>query len=189
MLKIISLLSILLLISILIYAFLPMKKITTSQQPSLYDFTFQLRDIHGKPIDFHQFKGKKLLLVNVASECGFTPQYADLQKLHDTYKDKVTLIGIPCNQFGNQEPGSLEEIQEFCSTKFGVTFLMTEKINVKGTEQHQLYQWLTQKSLNGLKDSSVKWNFQKYLLNEQGQLIDYYYSITNPMSDAITKHF
>jgi glutathione peroxidase len=124
----------------------------------------------------------------VASECGFTPQYADLQNLSETYKDKLVVIGVPCNQFGNQEPGTSEEIQTFCSVNYGVEFLMTEKIEVKGENQHPLYQWLTNKELNGVKNSTVKWNFQKYLVDEEGNYIDYYYSVTKPLSSKITKH-
>ncbi len=154
---------------------------------SIYDI--KIDDIDGNPIDLHQFKGKKILFVNVASKCGFTPQYEDLEMLHDLYKNKVTIIGLPCNQFGEQEPGTNEEIKEFCSATYGVKFLMTDKIEVKGPGQHPLYTWLTSKKLNGKKDSTVKWNFQKYIVDEQGKLIDYYYSITKPLSNKITDHF
>ncbi|WP_179352457.1 glutathione peroxidase [Winogradskyella vidalii] len=148
----------------------------------------KINSLQGQPIDLYQFKGKKLLFVNVASKCGFTPQYKDLQNLQETYKDNLIIIGVPCNQFGKQEPGVANDIQEFCEVNYGVTFLMTEKIEVKGKNQHPLYQWLTQKKLNAKKNSTVKWNFQKYLVDEQGELIDYYYSITNPTSSRITKH-
>ncbi len=121
-------------------------------------------------------------------KCGFTKQYEDLQMLHNVHKDRLVVIGLPCNQFGNQEPGSNEEIQEFCSATFGVNFVMTDKIDVKGSNQHPLYQWLTKKSMNGVADSEVKWNFQKYLIDEQGRFVDFYYSITNPMSDKILQH-
>jgi glutathione peroxidase len=156
--------------------------------PSIYDSSISIKDIDGNIIDFKQFKGKKLLLVNVASKCGFTPQYEDLQKLQEQYKDKLTVIGLPCNQFKEQEPGTNAEIKEFCSLNYGVTFLITEKIDVKGESQHPIYQWLTDKSKNGFKDSSVKWNFQKYLLDEEGRMIDFYYSITKPLSDSIVKN-
>lgn len=142
----------------------------------------------GKPISLKTFRGKKILFVNVASECGFTNQYKELQSLSDTYADKLVVIGSPCNQFGKQEPGNASQIQEFCELNFGVTFLLTEKIAVKGSNQHPLYEWLTSKKLNGKKSSSVKWNFQKYLVDEKGNLIDYYFSITKPMSSKITKH-
>ncbi|MFO8147122.1 MAG: glutathione peroxidase [Bacteroidota bacterium] len=153
---------------------------------SLYDISINALD--GKPIDLSSFKGKNILFVNVASECGFTNQYKDLQKLSDTYPERLVVIGSPCNQFGKQEPGDASQIQTFCERNFGVTFLLTEKINVKGSNQHPLYQWLTNKDLNGTKNSGVKWNFQKYLVNNNGKLIDYYFSITNPMSSKITKH-
>lgn len=153
---------------------------------SIYNITIDSLD--GNPIDLATFKGKKLLFVNVASECGFTKQYKDLQKLSDSYSDQLIVIGSPCNQFGSQEPGNAEEIQTFCERNFGVTFLLTEKIDVKGSKQHPLYKWLTSKELNRKKNSSVKWNFQKYLVDESGKLIDYYYSITTPTSSKITKH-
>lgn len=153
---------------------------------SIYDI--QIDDIHGNPINLSEFKGKKILFVNVASKCGFTPQYKDLEMLHDLYKDQLVLIGLPCNQFGSQEPGSNEEIVEFCSATYGVSFLMTDKIEVKGENQHPLYTWLTSKELNGKKSSTVKWNFQKYLVDEEGEFIDFYYSVTTPMSSKILQH-
>lgn len=153
---------------------------------SIYDIS--INNINGKPIDFSDFKGKKILIVNTASECGFTKQYADLEKLYETYNDKLVVIGVPCNQFGGQEPGTLAEIQSFCEVNYGVTFLLTEKVDVKGDNQHPLYKWLTNKELNGVKSSSVKWNFQKYLIDENGNYIDYFYSITKPMSSKITKY-
>ena len=157
-----------------------------STDTSLYHL--KLNSLQGNPINFSDYKGKKILFVNVASKCGFTPQYKDLQKLHDEYQDKLVVIGVPCNQFGKQEPGNTNEIQEFCEVNYGVSFLITEKIEVKGSNQHPLYYWLTKKSENGKKNSSVKWNFQKYLVDENGALIDYYYSITKPLSSKIKKH-
>lgn len=153
---------------------------------SLYDIS--INSLTGGPIDLSSFKGKKILIVNTASECGFTGQYEGLQELYNTYKDKLVVIGVPCNQFGGQEPGTASEIQSFCKQNYGVTFLMTEKVDVKGENQHPLYKWLTSKELNGVSSSSVKWNFQKYLIDEKGNLIDYYYSITSPTSTKITKH-
>ena len=191
-LKIIGSLILIALSVIYVYSYVNNNSSSSKQiksQPSLYDQTFALNDIDGNPIDFNQFKGKKLLIVNVASKCGFTPQYEGLEELHQTYGDKVTVIGLPCNQFKEQEPGTLEEIKSFCSTNYGVSFLMTEKIDVKGDNQHPLYRWLTDKEKNGVKSSTVKWNFQKYLLDEEGRLIDVYYSITKPMSDKITSNF
>jgi glutathione peroxidase len=124
----------------------------------------------------------------VASKCGFTTQYAGLEELHQQFKENLVLIGLPCNQFGGQEPGTEKEIQQFCTKKLGVSFLLTEKIKVKGEGKHQLYIWLTDKKKNGKSSSSVKWNFQKYLVSPEGQLIDYYFSLTKPLSSKITKH-
>ena len=156
-----------------------------NQNMSLY--TIEINSLDGKPIHLNDYKGKYMLFVNVASECGFTGQYEDLQKLYDTYQDKLMVIGVPCNQFGSQEPGTTDQIQSFCSKNYGVTFLMTEKINVKGELQHPLYKWLTDKELNGVKSTSVKWNFQKYLVDDKGNFIDYFYSITKPLSSKITR--
>ena len=130
-----------------------------------------------------------MLFVNVASKCGFTDQYKDMQELHEKYKSKLVIIGLPCNQFNNQEPGNEQEISQFCEINYGVTFLLTEKIEVKGDNQHYLYKWLTDKNLNGVKNSTVRWNFQKYLVDPSGKLVNYWYSITNPLSQKITKYF
>jgi glutathione peroxidase len=157
-----------------------------SSKKSIYDI--EINSLQGKPINLSLFKGKKILFVNVASKCGFTPQYKELQKLHNLYEESLVVIGVPCNQFGKQEPGNSTEINEFCQVNYGVSFLITEKISVKGNEQHPLYSWLTKKNENGRKNSSVKWNFQKYLINEDGELIDYYYSITSPTSSKIKKY-
>ena len=151
-------------------------------------YNIEIKSLQNNPIQLSDFKGKYLLFVNVASKCGFTPQYKDLEELHNTYKDNLVVIGVPCNQFGKQEPGSSTEIQEFCEVNYGVSFLITEKTDVKGENQHPLYTWLTSKELNDRKNSSVKWNFQKYLVSPQGQLIDYYFSITKPLSSKIIKH-
>lgn len=151
-------------------------------------YNIEINSIQGKPIHLSDYKNKYLLFVNVASKCGFTPQYEALEKLYQTYKDKLVVIGVPSNQFGKQEPGNADEILEFCAVNYGVSFLMTEKIEVKGSNQHPLYTWLTSKKLNGKKNSSVKWNFQKYLVDKEGKLIDYYFSMTKPMSSKITNH-
>lgn len=156
------------------------------EKTSIYDI--KINRLNGTPLQLSNFKGKHILIVNVASKCGFTSQYKDLQKLYDRYNDKLVIIGVPCNQFGKQEPGNAEEIESFCEINYGVTFPITEKIDVKGTNQHPLFAWLTQKQLNGTSNSKVKWNFQKYLVDPQGNLIDYYFSITAPTSSKITKH-
>ena len=156
------------------------------EKTSIYDIS--IKSLKNEPINLAQFSGKYILFVNVASKCGFTPQYKDLQKLHDLYKDNLQVIGVPCNQFGGQEPGEASSIQEFCEVNYGVSFLITEKIDVKGKNQHPLYEWLTNASKNGTKDSKVKWNFQKYLVDPKGQFVDYYFSITSPMSQKIIKH-
>lgn len=152
---------------------------------SLYDANISINDIEGAEIDISSLKGKKVLFVNVASKCGFTPQYKDLQALSEKYKDKLVVIGLPCNQFGKQEPGSTEEIATFCEKNYGVQFLITEKIDVKGDNQHALYKWLTNKGENGKVDTSVKWNFQKYLIDEDGKMLDYFMSSTKPLSSKI----
>lgn len=150
-------------------------------------YNIKINNIDGSPIDLNTYRGKFILFVNVASECGFTGQYEDLQKLYDTYQDKLMVIGVPCNQFGGQEPGSAETIQTFCKKNYGVTFLITEKVDVKGENQHPLYEWLTNKDLNGVENTSVKWNFHKYLVDGNGQFLDYFYSITKPLSSKITR--
>lgn len=151
-------------------------------------YQIKINNLQGKELNLSKFEGKKILFVNVASKCGFTPQYKELQELQDEYHNDLVVIGVPCNQFGGQEPGNSDEIQEFCSINYGVSFPITEKIKVKGSEKHPLYTYLTDKKLNGKKNSSVKWNFQKYLVDENGNLVDYWYSITKPKSKKITKH-
>jgi glutathione peroxidase len=139
-------------------------------QKSFYDF--EVKDINGYEYDLAQLQGKKILVVNTASKCGLTPQYEDLEKLYRKYSDKdFVVIGFPSNNFAGQEPGTNEEIATFCSIKFDVTFPMMAKIEVKGEEMHPLYQWLTKASENGLEDSEVAWNFQKYMIDEHGMLV------------------
>lgn len=155
------------------------------QNKDFYSLSIKALD-GSKTINFNQFKGKKVLLVNVASECGYTPQYKELQALHNQYKDKLVVIGFPCNQFGGQEPGASKDIAAFCEKNYGVTFLLTEKIDVKGDKQHAVYQWLTKKALNGVSDASVKWNFNKFLVDETGNWIEYFPSSVKPLSEEIT---
>jgi glutathione peroxidase len=164
---------------------------TTKSQPinnvkmkTLYDF--KVKDLYGNDFDLATLKGKKVLIVNTASKCGFTPQYDELQQLYKEYGgDKFVIIGFPANNFMNQEPGTEEEIANFCRINYGVTFPMMEKISVKGKDIHPLYAWLTQKSENGVLDAPVKWNFQKFMINEEGQVVDYAASATKPLSDQI----
>lgn len=135
-------------------------------------YQYEVTDLYGESFDFSNLKGKKVMVVNTASECGLTPQYADLQKLYDTYKDKnFVIVGFPANNFGGQEPGSDTEIAAFCKENYGVSFPMMSKISVKGGDMHEVYHFLTEKEKNGLQDSEVSWNFQKYLLNEEGELV------------------
>ena len=135
-------------------------------------YQYEVTDLYGESFDFSKLKGKKVMVVNTASECGLTPQYEDLQKLYDTYKDKnFVIVGFPANNFGGQEPGSDTEIAAFCKENYGVSFPMMSKISVKGGDMHEVYHFLTEKEKNGLQDSEVSWNFQKYLLNEEGELV------------------
>lgn len=156
----------------------------TNAQKSFYDF--KVKSIDGKEFDLSLLKGKKVMVVNTASECGNTPQYKKLEALYEKYKDRdFVVIGFPANNFGRQEPGTNEEIAEFCEVKYGVTFPMMEKISVKGNDQHPLYVWLTSESLNGKMDSEVKWNFQKYLIDENGQLVEVIEPKTQPDSEEV----
>lgn len=142
---------------------------TTMTKENIYQF--KVTDLFGEEFDFSSLKGKKIMIVNTASECGLTPQYKDLQAIYEKYKDKnFVIVGFPANNFGSQEPGSNQEIATFCEKNYGVSFPMMSKISVKGSDMHEVYQFLTQKSKNGLQDSSVEWNFQKYLINENGEL-------------------
>jgi len=144
-------------------------KTNTMEQGSIY--TFKVKDLSGNEFDFASLKGKKILIVNTASECGLTPQYEQLQAVYEKYKNSnFVIVGFPANNFGAQEPGTNAEIGAFCKKNYGVTFPMMEKISVKGSDMHVLYHFLTQKSKNGLKDSEVEWNFQKYLIDENGHL-------------------
>jgi glutathione peroxidase len=167
----------------IITSLLLLSNVLIASAQSIYDS--KINTIDGINIDFNDFKGKYILFVNVASKCGFTKQYAQLEELYQAYKNDLVVIGLPCNQFGGQEPGDAQEIKSFCTENFGVSFIITEKINTKGPELHPIYAWLTDKKLNGKINSTVKWNFQKYLLNKEGNLIDYFNSSTSPMSSKI----
>lgn len=149
-------------------------------------YQFKVKDIDDKEFDLASLKGKKVMIINTASKCGFTPQYEQLEEVYDKYKDQnFTIIGFPANNFLSQEPGSNEEIKEFCTLNYGVSFPMMSKISVKGDDMHPLYHYLTEKDKNGVVDTEVKWNFQKYLINEDGTLAQVYYSKTLPNDPQI----
>ena len=153
-------------------------------QTSFYDYT--VKTLEGKDFPFSQLKGKKVLVVNTASKCGFTPQYEQLEAIFKQYgDDNFVVIGFPANNFMKQEPGTAEEIREFCTQNYGVTFPMMAKISVKGDDMAPIYQWLTEKEKNGVEDSKVRWNFQKYLINEKGELEKIFYPKVKPDSDEI----
>ncbi|HYW94077.1 MAG TPA: glutathione peroxidase [Bacteroidales bacterium] len=158
--------------------------LVASAQVSFYDFT--VKDINGNDFNFSQLKGKKVMVVNTASKCGFTPQYADLEKLYEKYKDDgFVIIGFPANNFHNQEPGTNSEIKAFCKKNYGVSFPMMSKISVKGDDMSPVYKWLTTKKLNGEADSDVRWNFQKYLISRDGKLVKVIYSKEKPDSNEV----
>lgn len=153
---------------------------------NIYDYSFT--SLEGEEINLAAYKGKKMLLVNTASKCGFTPQYEELETLYRQHQDRLIIIGFPANNFLNQEPGTNEDIAAFCERNYGVTFPMSEKISVVGENQDPIYRWLTSKAYNGKKDSKVKWNFQKYLIDETGNLIEVFESAVSPLSEEIAKH-
>jgi len=146
---------------------------------------FKVNGLDGSTINFAKFKGKKILVVNTASKCGFTPQYEGLERLYNKFNDKLVIIGFPSNDFLDQEPGKDAEIAAFCQRNYGVTFPMAAKIDVKGKRQAPIYQWLTNKSLNGVESSAVLWNFQKYLIDENGKLIKHFSPKTDPEANEI----
>lgn len=159
----------------------------TEDKSTIHNYKIQALD-SDKIINLADYKGKKILVVNVASKCGYTKQYTDLQKLSVQYDDKLVVLGFPCDQFLGQELDTEAEIKAFCSNEFQVDFPMTTMIEVKGDDQHPIYQWLTQKSMNGKGDYTVGWNFNKFLIDENGQLLEYYPSKVKPMDEAITKY-
>jgi len=154
--------------------------------PSIH--RFKVKSIEGATIDFAAFKGKKILVVNTASECGYTPQYEDLQKLYDQYKSKLVVVGFPANNFGGQEPGSDTEIRAFCKARYGVSFPLASKVSVKGNDMAPIYKWLTSKAENGVLDATIGWNFNKFLLDENGKLLAFFPSKVKPMSDEILQY-
>jgi glutathione peroxidase len=169
---------------ILLHLFFSILQYSSMTDPATIH-SFKVESIDGKIIDFSDFKGKKILIVNVASECGYTKQYAQLQELYELHQDKLVIIGFPSNDFGGQEPGTAEEIQQFCSSKFGVTFPLTAKVNIKSSPVHPIYEWLTQKSKNGVLDAEVNWNFNKFLIDENGKLEKALGSSVTPMDEDI----
>ena len=154
-----------------------------SQTSGFYDF--KVKTLDGGTFDFSSLKGKKVMVINTASKCGNTPQYKDLEALYEKYKDNLVIVGFPANNFGAQEPGTATEIRKFCTENYGVTFPLMEKISVKGNDMAPIYKWLTSKSQNGVMDSEVKWNFQKYLIDENGKLVQVLDPKELPTSDKI----
>ncbi len=148
-------------------------------------YSLKATDISGNEFSFENLKGKKVLIVNTASKCGLTPQYKELEELHQKYADKLVIIGFPANNFMSQEPGTNEEIAEFCEKNYGVSFKMMSKISVKGDDMHPVYQWLTQKSNNRHSDSEISWNFQKYMIDEKGNLVGFAKPMEKPFDKKI----
>jgi glutathione peroxidase len=159
---------------------------TIKGDPSIH--TFKVKSIEGGVIDFSKFKGKKILVVNTASKCGYTPQYEALEKVYEEYKDKLVIVGFPANNFKEQEPGSDTEISEFCKARYGVKFPLASKVSVKGDDTAPIYKWLTTKSENGVLDATIAWNFNKFLLDENGKMIAYFPSKVTPDSEEILKY-
>ena len=153
---------------------------------SIYDF--KVPGIDGQAIDFSKFKGKKVLIVNTASKCGLTPQYAELQQLQEKYKNTLVIVGFPANNFGQQEPGSNAEIKEFCQKNYGVTFPITEKISVKGDDIHPMFKYLVDEAAKLGFEDPIKWNFTKFLVDENGKLVTVFASKVKPMSEEVAKH-
>ena len=158
--------------------------ISSNQTKNIYQF--KVDGLEGGTIDFSAYKGKKILVVNTASACGYTPQYKELEALYEKYKNKLVIIGFPANNFGGQEPGTNAEIKEFCTKNYGVTFPMAAKISVKGDDTAPIYKWLTSKTENGVLDATIGWNFNKFLIDEKGNMVAYFPSKVTPMSEEIT---
>ena len=154
------------------------------QKKTLYDFT--AKTIDGKEFDFSTLKGKKVLIVNIATECSLAPQLKKLQELYEEYGgDDFEIIGFPCNDFGKQEPGDNEHINQVCSNKFGITFQIMEKISIKGDDPHPIYKWLTSSEENGTLDARVTWNYQKFIINENGEVVDSFSPISSPKGNRM----
>jgi glutathione peroxidase len=167
-------------------AIVTLSAFTLKGDPTIYKF--KVKSIEGGTIDFSKFKGKKILVVNTASKCGYTPQYEALEKIYEAYKDKLVVVGFPANNFKEQEPGSDEEIQQFCKARYGVTFPLSSKVSVKGDDTAPIYKWLTSKTENGVLDATIAWNFNKFLLDENGKMIAYFPSNVKPDSEEILKY-
>jgi glutathione peroxidase len=147
-------------------------------------FDLKVNDLNGNPVDLHQYQGKTIVVLNVASECGFTPQYADWQRFYEANRNEVVVLGFPCNDFGGQEPGAPAQIATFCEKNYGVTFPLMEKVNIKGADKSPVYRWLTDPSQNGWNSEAPGWNFCKYLINEKGELTHFFGSSIKPDSQA-----
>ena len=170
----------------LLFVLFILTSVAVNAQNNTSIYQFKVEDLSGNTFDFASLKGKKILIVNTASKCGYTPQYEQLEAIYNKYRNKnLVIIGFPANNFMWQEPGTNAEIATFCKSKYGVTFPMMAKISVKGKDMHPIYQFLTQKKLNGVLDSKVEWNFQKYLINEKGQLEQVYMSGVKPNDEKI----
>lgn len=157
--------------------------VTTLAQNGFYDF--KVKSLDGNEFDFSTLRGKKVMIVNTASKCGFTPQYKELEALYEKYRDELVIIGFPANNFASQEPGSNEDIRKFCTDNYGVKFPMMSKVSVKGKDMSPVYKWLTSKELNGVKDSNVSWNFQKYLIDGNGKLVEVLEPKVKPDSEKV----
>jgi glutathione peroxidase len=159
------------------------KRLAKEVNASFHELSYT--SLMGEKVNMSTYAGKYILIVNVASKCGYTPQYAPLEELYEKYKDNLVVIGFPCNQFLRQEPGTSEEIAEFCTKNYGVTFPMASKIDVKGKNQDPIYTWLTNASLNGVEDTEVKWNFHKFLISPEGKYLGVFGSKVDPLDAAI----
>lgn len=157
-----------------------------NSKPMTPIYEIPLIDITGKPVTLAAYKGRKMLIVNTASECGYTPQYSSLEELHRQYGEKLAVLGFPCNDFGAQEPGTDVEIKSFCESRFGVTFPLFAKVHVAGAEKHPLYQWLTNPLQNGWNAQEPTWNFCKYLIDEEGRLLHFFAASVDPLDERIT---